>query len=296
METWLHLRRMSGSRIGWCSSLSLTTSRWPADFNTDGDIFAERWPMEGAVVVWAHGLPFLPVFSDYYLLAGAGLRHYLWTMDKKHKHKALTSTRMHFGEAVASPADIGENALEMEHDEQDRQRFPAAPTLRCSPTNLVLLFGKDKFTLGSLPYIVGFHPNSGTKALKTVAQPDSISDDIWRKMELAPYARVSKIVYRSNRPGAEAVANLLRRHPLISTRSQRWKPRTAPTPSSKPAALQQTNLLPNVHQRRRQHRTQNGWHNRPHHPPLHGHHLIGQPPGFPPPQTFADSSEASCDT
>ncbi|KAJ5962796.1 hypothetical protein N7501_007737 [Penicillium viridicatum] len=152
-------------------------------------------------------------FSNYYLLAGAGLRHYLWTMDKKHKHKALTSTRMHFGEAVASPADIGENALEME-DEQDWQRFPVAPTLRCSPTDLVLLFGKDKFTPGSLPYIVGFHPNSGTKALKTVAQPDSISDDMWRKMESAPYARVSKIVYRFNGPGAEAVANLLRRPPV----------------------------------------------------------------------------------
>ncbi|CAI7565293.1 unnamed protein product [Penicillium viridicatum] len=189
-------------------------ARWPADFNTDGDIFAERWPMGGAVVVWAHGLPFLPVFSDYYLLAGAGLRHYLWTMDKKHGHKALTSTGMHFGEVVASPADIGENALEMEYDEQDWQRFPVAPTLRCSPTNLVLLFRKDKFTLGSLPYIVGFHPNSGTKALKTVAQPDSISDDMWRKMESAPYARVSKIVYRFNGPGAEVVANLLRRPPV----------------------------------------------------------------------------------
>ncbi|KAJ5500893.1 hypothetical protein N7527_012014 [Penicillium freii] len=148
--------------------------------------------MGGAVVVWAHGLPFPPVFSDYYLFAGAGLRHYLWTMDKKHRYKALTSPGMHFGEVVASPADIGENALEMEYDEQDWQRFPVVPTLRCSPTDLVLLFGKDKFTLGSLPYIVGFHP-SGTKALKTVAQPDSISDDMWRKMELDPYARVSKI-------------------------------------------------------------------------------------------------------
>ena len=40
-------------------------------------------------------------------------------MDKKHRHKALTSTGMHFGEVVASPADIGESALEMEYDEQD---------------------------------------------------------------------------------------------------------------------------------------------------------------------------------
>ncbi|KAJ5531010.1 hypothetical protein N7527_004403 [Penicillium freii] len=46
----------------------LHNARWPADFNTDGDIVLERWPMGDAVVLWMHGLPFLPVFSGYYLL------------------------------------------------------------------------------------------------------------------------------------------------------------------------------------------------------------------------------------
>lgn len=46
-------------------------------FNTDGDIYPDRWPM-GAVVVWAFGPPFLAVFSDYSVLSGANLRHYLW--------------------------------------------------------------------------------------------------------------------------------------------------------------------------------------------------------------------------
>ncbi|OQD69543.1 hypothetical protein PENPOL_c002G08136 [Penicillium polonicum] len=38
----------------------LRNARWPADFNTDGDIVLERWPMGDAVVLWMHGLPFLP--------------------------------------------------------------------------------------------------------------------------------------------------------------------------------------------------------------------------------------------
>ncbi|KAJ5515631.1 hypothetical protein N7527_007191 [Penicillium freii] len=45
-------------------------TRLPADFNTDGDIVPERWPMGGAVVLWMHGLPLVLIFSGYYLLAG----------------------------------------------------------------------------------------------------------------------------------------------------------------------------------------------------------------------------------
>ncbi|CAI7630253.1 unnamed protein product [Penicillium viridicatum] len=50
-------------------------ARWPADFNTDGDSVPDRWPMGGAVVMWIHGLPFAPIFSGYYVLVGAKLRH-----------------------------------------------------------------------------------------------------------------------------------------------------------------------------------------------------------------------------
>ncbi|KAJ5967452.1 hypothetical protein N7501_003700 [Penicillium viridicatum] len=53
----------------------LRNARWPADFNTDGDIVPERWPMGDAVVLWMHGLPFLPVFSGYYLLIDLSRKH-----------------------------------------------------------------------------------------------------------------------------------------------------------------------------------------------------------------------------
>ncbi|OQE26052.1 hypothetical protein PENFLA_c007G03296 [Penicillium flavigenum] len=44
--------------------------KWPADFNSDGDIYPDRWPVGEPVIVWAHGLPFIPVFADYYALVG----------------------------------------------------------------------------------------------------------------------------------------------------------------------------------------------------------------------------------
>ncbi|KUM60327.1 hypothetical protein ACN42_g6817 [Penicillium freii] len=36
-----------------------------ADFNCDGDIYPSRWPIGDPVVIWAHGLPYIPVFSVY---------------------------------------------------------------------------------------------------------------------------------------------------------------------------------------------------------------------------------------
>ncbi|KAJ6180185.1 hypothetical protein N7519_010646 [Penicillium mononematosum] len=32
-----------------------------------GDIYPDRWPMGDTVILWAFGLPFRAVYSDYYL-------------------------------------------------------------------------------------------------------------------------------------------------------------------------------------------------------------------------------------
>jgi hypothetical protein len=48
--------------------------KWPSDFNSDGDLYPDRWPQGDPVIIWAHGIPFVPVFSDYYALVGSHLR------------------------------------------------------------------------------------------------------------------------------------------------------------------------------------------------------------------------------
>jgi hypothetical protein len=63
---------------------------WPADFNYDGDIYPDRWPVGEPVIVWAHGLPFIPVLADYHALAGSHLRKHMWLLNKIMSHAKIT--------------------------------------------------------------------------------------------------------------------------------------------------------------------------------------------------------------
>ncbi|KAJ5044309.1 hypothetical protein EN45_012950 [Penicillium chrysogenum] len=44
--------------------------KWPTGFSSDGDIYPDRWLVGEPVIVWAHELPFIPIFADYYALVG----------------------------------------------------------------------------------------------------------------------------------------------------------------------------------------------------------------------------------
>ncbi|KAJ5840714.1 uncharacterized protein N7525_005902 [Penicillium rubens] len=44
--------------------------RWPADFNSDGDIEPPRWPMGEPVVLWTLGCHSSPCMPDYYVYTG----------------------------------------------------------------------------------------------------------------------------------------------------------------------------------------------------------------------------------
>ncbi|KAJ5748573.1 uncharacterized protein N7511_010269 [Penicillium nucicola] len=44
--------------------------KYPYDFNKRGDINPDRVPSGAAPIIWAHGLPFFPVFKGYYILCG----------------------------------------------------------------------------------------------------------------------------------------------------------------------------------------------------------------------------------
>ncbi|KAJ5294401.1 hypothetical protein PENANT_c006G04328 [Penicillium antarcticum] len=46
-------------------------ARWyPYDLNKSGDINPNRVPSGAAPIIWAHGLPFFPVYKGYYILCG----------------------------------------------------------------------------------------------------------------------------------------------------------------------------------------------------------------------------------
>lgn len=66
-------------------------ANYPYDFNERGDIREERIPSGVSPIVWAHGLPFFPVFKGYYILCGREHARWVgWLLNKK-EHK-ITKT------------------------------------------------------------------------------------------------------------------------------------------------------------------------------------------------------------
>jgi hypothetical protein len=49
---------------------TLRGQRYSYDFDKKGDIAPDRMPSGPAPIVWAHGLPFFPVYKGYYILCG----------------------------------------------------------------------------------------------------------------------------------------------------------------------------------------------------------------------------------
>ncbi|KAJ6178514.1 hypothetical protein N7519_008975 [Penicillium mononematosum] len=115
--------------------------KWPADFNSDGDIHPDRWPMGAPVVVWAFGLPFTAVYRDYYAMVGSRLRKYIWLVTKKTSGDALRHIGFHFGEIVAPrdklPAVIDQKTtLHINAENYDWTHFKEIPSICCVSQDL----------------------------------------------------------------------------------------------------------------------------------------------------------------
>ncbi|CAL5870116.1 uncharacterized protein PFLUO_LOCUS4351 [Penicillium psychrofluorescens] len=97
-------------------------SYWPYDFTAQGDIRTTRVPSGSPVVVWAHGLPFFPVYRAYYILTGREHARYIgWKLRVKDwgvcKHAPIWSIG-----AVLAPASAV--ALPRNIDRQLRLHTP----------------------------------------------------------------------------------------------------------------------------------------------------------------------------
>ncbi|CEJ55801.1 hypothetical protein PMG11_02036 [Penicillium brasilianum] len=69
-------------------------ANYPYDFNERGDIREERVPSGVSPIVWAHGLPFFPVFKGYYILCGREHARWVgWLLNKK-EHRIMVACPM----------------------------------------------------------------------------------------------------------------------------------------------------------------------------------------------------------
>ena len=90
---------------------TLRGQRYPYDFDKRGDIDPVRVPSGPAPIIWAHGLPFFPVYKGYYILCGRD--HALcigWLIEEKTRSKMKNSPHWSIG-AVIAP----ESAVKSEH-------------------------------------------------------------------------------------------------------------------------------------------------------------------------------------
>jgi hypothetical protein len=75
---------------------------YPYDFNDRGDIREQRVPSGVSPIVWAHGLPFFPVFKGYYILCGREHARWVgWLLNKKEHRTTVAYPMWTIGPVVA---------------------------------------------------------------------------------------------------------------------------------------------------------------------------------------------------
>lgn len=89
--------RLSDELVYLATKFLKVTARaanYPYDFNERGDIREERVPSGVSPIVWAHGLPFFPVFKGYYILCGREHARWVgWLLNKK-EHRIMVACPM----------------------------------------------------------------------------------------------------------------------------------------------------------------------------------------------------------
>ena len=74
---------------------------WPYDFDQNGFIRLERPPLGPAVVIWANGIAFAPVFGGYYALVGNQRNINMWLVSAKPKHPKSAEYSMRLLSGIA---------------------------------------------------------------------------------------------------------------------------------------------------------------------------------------------------
>ncbi|KAJ6110647.1 hypothetical protein N7486_002882 [Penicillium sp. IBT 16267x] len=81
--------RLSDELVYFATKFLKSTDRgrnYPYDFQPRGDINPDRVPSGVGPIVWAHGLPFFPVYKGYYILCGRKHADWIgWKLHGKHQ-------------------------------------------------------------------------------------------------------------------------------------------------------------------------------------------------------------------
>ena len=127
-------------------------------------------------------MPFLPVYSDYYLLYRSYLQPYLWQLTHKPKGKSLPYRGFRFGQVVGpikrlSTLEESNTVLVIDHDSPEKTKFGV--DLRYSPSDLVITYGESTVVLTALTNLTAFHPKGGPNGNQVMDKPGNVVEDTW---------------------------------------------------------------------------------------------------------------------
>jgi hypothetical protein len=178
---------------------------WPADFDRLGDISFTRLPAGDPVIIWAFGLPFIPVYGGYYAMVGQDWSRYLWLVKHKAERKLMANTLFTFGQFVAPWTDgfrVSQDALQFDWD--DAPAHLRAGWYRAKPPILVekaddmvlTLHNGSSLLLTPVHNFTGFHPSVGSSKSHTAPCSTGfgrITSEDWQAQLDCPYARSSEV-------------------------------------------------------------------------------------------------------
>lgn len=231
--------------------------RWPADFDSAGDISPSRWPMGHPVVIWAHGMPFIPVYADYYALVGSRLRKYMWLVTTKTSHAKLRHNGWQLGEIAVSPRNIAEpsetTAFSVDLDTYDWSKFSPVPTFNCATRRYILALPTCVLTRPT--NVRDFHPYTGPSGNNTACRPSDIDERTWANRLTSPYQRGNSLALVDRRVVTRVVVSTWRRpvNPDPAGTPRQIEDNTTPVPANdgsvslptvNPPAVAPTNSVP----------------------------------------------------
>lgn len=94
--------------------MTIRSKKWPLIFDNNGNIRTDRVPEDPAPLLWSHGLPWAPVYRNYYVLCGRQATDFIQAYcigpksDSTHKGTKVDFT---IGQVILPDAVVFDQAL-----------------------------------------------------------------------------------------------------------------------------------------------------------------------------------------
>lgn len=187
-------------------------NKYPYDFDKKGDINADRVPSGVSPIIWAHGLPFFPVYKGYYILTGRQHASFAgWILQEKSNKASRTYPTWTIGPVVAPASAVNlERSIERQmyvHKPEVANDYEKGTEKTISARDIVsklhthgsVLLSDNGFIVAPLHRFRGYHIRVGPEKQglrvpfmnASYFRENKISGDYYEAAKKLPYANES---------------------------------------------------------------------------------------------------------